>query len=315
MLGVAVATLVQGVSVVAGGQQGQHPAVGEPRVGIGGQEHDRLPARVALLGVVDLGAAGQARAGKPKRWAGVPHGWPPMPRPALRWPGYRSSPRPRWCSPGGTRPPPDGSAPARWAGWNVGVDAEEIGRVVVILEGGQPRRGVAVGGLDPGGALVGEEVRELTPLLWGRSASQPSRDPVRAARRRDPTAPTPADQAELEARSRAAPTAVASGSTRLIAPPIAQPLISENGDVASTGQATRRTSITSSERPAAAATASSSGCRAGAPPSSRTGRPRTASGARGRPAGVPTAPQRCDRPLPLGDVAGPHQHSPTTGVP
>jgi hypothetical protein len=76
-LGVAVATLVEGVGVVAGGQQGQDPAVGEPGVGIGGQEHDGLPAGVALLGVVDLGAGGKARGGEPGRWNGLLHGWPP----------------------------------------------------------------------------------------------------------------------------------------------------------------------------------------------------------------------------------------------
>jgi hypothetical protein len=64
-LGVAVAALVDGVGAVAGGQQGQHPAVGEPGVGVGGEEDDRLPARVALLGVVDPRAAGKPCGPKP----------------------------------------------------------------------------------------------------------------------------------------------------------------------------------------------------------------------------------------------------------
>lgn len=63
--GVAVAPLVHGIGVVAPRQQGQDPAVGEPRVGVGGQEDDRLPARVALLGIVHLGAAGKADGPKP----------------------------------------------------------------------------------------------------------------------------------------------------------------------------------------------------------------------------------------------------------
>ena len=65
-LGVAVATLVQGKGAVAVGQQGQEPTEGEPGVGVAVQEHDRLPARVALLGVVDLGAAGKSGGRKPE---------------------------------------------------------------------------------------------------------------------------------------------------------------------------------------------------------------------------------------------------------
>jgi hypothetical protein len=65
-LGVAVAALVQRVGVVAHRQQGQDPAPGEPRVGVAGQEDDRLPARVALLGVVDPRTAAKMRGGKPK---------------------------------------------------------------------------------------------------------------------------------------------------------------------------------------------------------------------------------------------------------
>jgi hypothetical protein len=73
-LGVAVAALVQRVGVVVGGQQGQDPAVGEPRVGVGGQEDDRLPARVALLGVVDQRTGGKPRGGEPKLWDLLLHG-------------------------------------------------------------------------------------------------------------------------------------------------------------------------------------------------------------------------------------------------
>ena len=54
MLGVAVAALVQGVGVVARGQQRKDSAEREPGVGVRVDEEDRLPTRVALLGVVDL---------------------------------------------------------------------------------------------------------------------------------------------------------------------------------------------------------------------------------------------------------------------
>jgi hypothetical protein len=39
-------------------------------------EDDRLPTRVALLGVVDLRAGGKPHGRKPKRWTGVLHGCP-----------------------------------------------------------------------------------------------------------------------------------------------------------------------------------------------------------------------------------------------
>jgi hypothetical protein len=65
VLGVAVAALVQGVGVVAWRQQGQNSAVGEPRVGVGGQKEDRLPARVALLRIVNSRVAGKPHGGKP----------------------------------------------------------------------------------------------------------------------------------------------------------------------------------------------------------------------------------------------------------
>jgi hypothetical protein len=75
-LGVPVAALVQRVGVVAPRQQGQDPTVGEPRVGVGGQKDDRLPARVALLGIVDPRTAGKARGGKPKLRNLLLHGRP-----------------------------------------------------------------------------------------------------------------------------------------------------------------------------------------------------------------------------------------------
>jgi hypothetical protein len=71
--GVAVAALVQGKGMEAGREQRQHPAVGEPGVGVGGQEQDRLAVRVALLGVVHLRAGGQAGDRKPQSPIGVVH--------------------------------------------------------------------------------------------------------------------------------------------------------------------------------------------------------------------------------------------------
>jgi hypothetical protein len=76
-LGVAVAALVEGVGVVGSGQQRQEAAEGEPGVGVAVQEDDRLAVRVALLGVVHLGAAGQAGGREPKLRNLLLYGWPP----------------------------------------------------------------------------------------------------------------------------------------------------------------------------------------------------------------------------------------------
>src|SRR4030095_5486198 len=41
---------------------------------------------------------------------------------------------------------------------DVGVHAEDVGRVPTVLEGGEPLQAVAVGGPEAGGALVRQEV-------------------------------------------------------------------------------------------------------------------------------------------------------------
>jgi hypothetical protein len=73
-LGVAVAALVHGEGVVARGQQRQDPAVGEPGVGVSGQEHDRLSARITLFGIVHPRAASKACGRKPKLLTILLHG-------------------------------------------------------------------------------------------------------------------------------------------------------------------------------------------------------------------------------------------------
>ena len=54
------------------------------------------------------------------------------------------------------------------AGRDVGVETENIGRVVAVLEGDQPGEPVAVRGPHAGDALVGEERRVLAAELYGR---------------------------------------------------------------------------------------------------------------------------------------------------
>ena len=76
-LGVAVATLVGGVGVVAGGQQRQDPAVGESRVGNRRAGTRWAPRRGRPVRRRDLRAGGKPRGGKPRRWTGLLHGWPP----------------------------------------------------------------------------------------------------------------------------------------------------------------------------------------------------------------------------------------------
>jgi hypothetical protein len=100
-LGVAMAALVHGEGVVARGQQGQDPAEREPRVGVGGQEDDRLPALVALLGIVEPRTAGKARGRESKLRNLLLHGRPSGTPILHRVPSYGGDGEGWRSSPGG----------------------------------------------------------------------------------------------------------------------------------------------------------------------------------------------------------------------
>ena len=119
---------------------------------------------------------------------------------------------------------------------DVDVETEDVGRVVAVLERDEPGEAVAVGGPHAGGPSSDRKVAYWRPALCGRSASQPSRT---HARWRSPSG-SPGGQTAISRSSKPtsrAPTAVASGGTRLAAPPIAQPLSSDNGEVMRLDQA------------------------------------------------------------------------------
>jgi len=59
--------------------------------------------------------------------------------------------------------PGSGSTSGRW---NVRVHAEEVGRIVAILERGEPRQAIAVRRTDTRAALVGKEVRVDAFGVW-----------------------------------------------------------------------------------------------------------------------------------------------------
>ena len=113
---------------------------------------------------------------------------------------------------------------------DVRVQAEDVRRVVAVLERGQPLQPLAVGGVDAGGALVGEEVGVDARRCAGAAPPTPRapRPMCRSPSGSDGGQPATMLISKPTSRS---PTAVAPGSTRLTAPPMAQPLICENGDV------------------------------------------------------------------------------------
>jgi hypothetical protein len=63
-VGVPVSALVGREGVVGGGEQVEHPEVGEPRVGVGVKEDDGFPLFIAPLGIVEPRARAEGDGGE-----------------------------------------------------------------------------------------------------------------------------------------------------------------------------------------------------------------------------------------------------------
>src|SRR4051812_4685488 len=64
--------------------------------------------------------------------------------------------------------------------WDVGVEGEEVVRVMEVLERGEPLEPIAVGGIEPGAAFVRDEVR-VDPVAVGPQRLPGLPDPLSVA--------------------------------------------------------------------------------------------------------------------------------------